>query len=65
MSSWRWIKFQLIPKPLPPLMGRFGLQREEVLALIRMAGGVVLHVRDDDSHGDSVPGFVYWVTRPA
>ena len=63
VSSWRWIKFQLIPKPLPPLMGRFGLQRDEVLALIRSAGGVVLHVRADDSHGDAVPGFVYWVTR--
>ena len=65
VSSWRWIKFQLIPKPPPPLMGRFGLQRDEVLALVRTAGGVVLHVRADDSHGDAVPGFVYWVTRPA
>ena len=63
VSSWRWIKFQLIPKPLAPLMGRFGLQRDEVLAIVRTAGGVVLHVREDDSHGDAVPGFVYWVTR--
>jgi SAM-dependent methyltransferase len=65
VSAWRWIKFQFVPKPPPPLMGRFGLQREEVLALVRTAGGVVLHMRADDSHGDAVPGFVYWVTRPA
>jgi hypothetical protein len=63
VSSWRWLKFQFIPKPPPPLMGRFGLERAEVLVLIRSAGGVVLRVRADDSHGDAVPGFVYWVTH--
>jgi SAM-dependent methyltransferase len=65
VSWWRWIKFQFLPKAPPPLIGRFGLQREEVLELARRAGGAVLHVAADDSHGDSVPGFVYWVIRPA
>ena len=64
VSLWRWIKFQFIEAPPPPLMGRFGLPRHEVLGLVRHSGGKVLDVRADDSHGDSVPGFAYWITRP-
>jgi hypothetical protein len=42
----------------------FGMPSVKVLALIEDAGGRVLDVRPDNSHGcDRVRGFAYWVTR--
>ncbi len=44
-------------------MDLFGLPRDEVLRLIRTAGGLLLELIPDASHGENVPGFEYWVTK--
>jgi hypothetical protein len=45
-------------------MTMFGMSPHEVLTLIAGAGGRVLDVRPDSSHGcDRVRGYEYWVTR--
>jgi hypothetical protein len=46
-----------------PSMHMFPISKEKVLRLIREAGGVVLSVRPDQSHGARGEGFEYWVTR--
>jgi SAM-dependent methyltransferase len=44
-------------------MEMFGMDRQTVEALIVAAGGRILDVRPDQSHGTAHPGFEYWVTR--
>jgi len=44
-------------------MDMFGMARDTVVALVEDAGARILMTTADDSHGTSVPGFEYWVTR--
>jgi SAM-dependent methyltransferase len=44
-------------------MAMYGLTREDVTSLVEAAGGRLLDVRPDDSHGTTCPGFSYWATR--
>jgi SAM-dependent methyltransferase len=62
VKVWRWLKYPLV-KPPRPLMRMFGLPRDEVAELVRRSGGTILDIREDRSHGDTVPGFEYWITR--
>ena len=39
----------------------FGMPHDEVLSLIRDAGGCVVAVIPDQSHGPSPQGYEYWV----
>jgi hypothetical protein len=39
------------------------MERASVESLIATAGGRLLEVRPDESHGTPHPGFEYWVTR--
>jgi len=41
----------------------FGLPRDTVLVLTRDAGGRILTVVPDQSHGSSPLGYGYWVSR--
>jgi len=44
-------------------MAMHGLSSAEVMALIDRAGGRLLHIQPDASHGTPCAGFSYWVTR--
>jgi len=62
--AWRLLKCRLNGPTEVSQMTMFGMAAGDVLALIAGAGGRVLDVRADDSHGcDRVRGFEYWVTR--
>jgi len=62
--AWRRLKCRLSPPDRASQMTMFGMASREVLALIANAGGRVLDVRPDNSHGcDRVRGFEYWITR--
>ncbi|SRR6266849_730659 len=66
----RWIvrvyrrgRYRLILRDSLHRMEMFGVEREAVVALITEAGGRLVEVRGDQSHGTPEPGFEYWVTR--
>jgi SAM-dependent methyltransferase len=62
--AWRRLKCRLSAPDKASQMTMFGMPSADVLALIADAGGRVLDVRPDTSHGcDRVGGFEYWVTR--
>ena len=62
--AWRRLKCRLSAPDKASQMTMFGMPSREVLALIADAGGRVLDMRPDASHGcDRVRGFEYWVTR--
>lgn len=62
--AWRLLKCRLSGRTAVSQMTMFGMSSGEVLALIAGAGGRVLDVRADRSHGcDRIRGFEYWVTR--
>jgi SAM-dependent methyltransferase len=63
VRAYRLVKYRLIVDESTPSMSMFGMPRDAVLALVADAGGHVLTARPDQSHGPSVPGFEYWVTK--
>jgi len=46
-----------------PQMAMYGMARSEVTERIQAAGGQIVDVRDDRSHGPGVPGYEYWITK--
>ena len=44
-------------------MYMFGLTRGTVLDAVERAGGAVLRIDDDRSHGEAGAGYVYWITK--
>lgn len=46
-------------------MYMFGIERRRVLQIVAEAGARAVRVDADASHGEEVPGFVYWVTKDA
>jgi SAM-dependent methyltransferase len=62
VTAYRWFKYRLVLGRIPR-MDMFGVSRETVLDVIRSAGGEILEIRPDQSHGQGVPGFEYWVTK--
>jgi len=62
--TWRRIKCRLRTRTEASQMTLFGMSPDDVRALIGGAGGRVVDMRPDSSHGcERVPGFEYWVTR--
>jgi SAM-dependent methyltransferase len=47
----------------PAGMRMFGMSRDEVVASVETAGGRIVAIDDDHSHGTSHAGFQYWITR--
>ena len=45
-------------------MYMFGMPRHEVVDVLRRAGVTIVRVDADQSHGNEVPGYVYWATKP-
>lgn len=58
----RLIKYRLFISPIPR-MDMHGMARDAVIAMIGAAGGRILSISPDQSHGRGVPGFEYWVTK--
>jgi SAM-dependent methyltransferase len=65
--AWRKVKYAFLTTAGGPQIEMFGIEREEVEAHIRAAGGRLLEALPDNSHGPDGKGFEYWVTkdRPA
>ena len=63
VRAWRHLKYWVIADAPPNHMAMFGLPRDEVLSVIREAGGRVVAVRPDQSHGPTPAGYEYWVAR--
>lgn len=61
---YRRFKYRVLLRSSVRRMEMFGLPRDEVIAIVTAAGGTILDVRDDRSHGTPGPGYAYWVTKP-
>jgi hypothetical protein len=60
---YRRVKYRLIVDESEPTMAVFGMRREAVFKIIADSGGRLLKVTEDQSHGEAIHGFEYWVTR--
>ena len=62
--AWRDLKGQRVAGLHKPEMQMYGVAPDDVLGAMRSAGGRLLDVRPDSSHGCSrAAGFEYWMTR--
>ena len=61
---YRRFKYRVVLRHSLTRMEMFGMDRATVESLIAAAGGRLLEVRPDQSHGTEHPGFEYWATRP-
>lgn len=62
VRAYRTLKYPFFRPPAND-MEMFGLARDTVLSLVDQAGGRLLAMPADASHGTREPGFEYWVTR--
>ncbi|MEO8260147.1 MAG: methyltransferase domain-containing protein [Acidobacteriota bacterium] len=60
---YRRFKYRVVLRHSLGRMEMFGVDRPSVESLIAAAGGRLLEVRPDQSHGTPHPGFEYWATR--
>jgi SAM-dependent methyltransferase len=60
---YRHFKYRVVLNHSLTRMEMFGMDRARVESLIAAAGGRLLEVRPDQSHGTPHPGFEYWGTR--
>jgi SAM-dependent methyltransferase len=60
---YRRFKYGIVLRHSLTRMEMFGVDRSTVESLIIAAGGRILDIRPDQSHGTKHPGFEYWVTR--
>jgi len=63
LVAWRRLKYLVVAPDRGAKMDMFGINRPEVEATIRRAGGRILAVTPDDGHGDIGHGYAYWVAR--
>ena len=61
--AWRKVKYAFLTTSTGPQMEMFGINRPEVEAHIRAAGGRLLEAKSDNSHGLDGSGYEYWVTK--
>jgi len=59
----RRMKFFVIARTARGRIRMFGMPRTEVEAIIRGAGGRIISVRSDRSHGTEGSGFEYWISK--
>ena len=62
---YRLVKYRFIVDESNPTMAMFGMAKETVLSLLTGAGATIIMVEPDQSHGTDVPGYEYWVAKPA
>lgn len=63
VGVYRRFKYRVVLRHSLLRMELFGMDRRTVESLIATAGGRLLEVRSDQSHGTEHPGFEYWATR--
>ena len=63
VRAYRRIKYRFIVDESGTALTMFGMPRETVLKLVCEAGGRVITVEPDESHGAMVPGFQYWISK--
>jgi len=63
VRAYRRLKYPFLVDESVPKIAMFGLPRDTVLMLTRDAGGRILTVVPDQSHGSSPLGYEYWVSR--
>jgi SAM-dependent methyltransferase len=61
--AWRKMKYAFLTTSSGPQMEMFGINRPDVEAQIRAAGGHLLEAKPDNSHGLEGSGYEYWVTK--
>jgi SAM-dependent methyltransferase len=61
--AWRKVKYAFLTTSAGPHMEMFGINRPEVEAHIRAAGGRLLEAKPDNSHGLEGNGYEYWITK--
>jgi SAM-dependent methyltransferase len=62
VQAWRRLKYAVMNLSLAPRMRMYGMDRDEVVALVESCGGHILEIHDDRTHGCDTPGFEYCVT---
>ncbi len=60
---WRRLKYPFVVGKRGVHMDMCGVNRPEVEAIIRTAGGRLLQVTPDEGNGRIGKGFAYWVVR--
>jgi SAM-dependent methyltransferase len=60
---YRRVKYRILVGSPPGGMRMFGMSRDEVVASVEAAGGRIVAIDDDHSHGTSHASFQYWITR--
>lgn len=63
VRAYRSAKYRFLVDESVPRMVMFGMEQESVVSLIQRAGGQIVAIRPDQSHGTDVHGFEYWVTK--
>jgi SAM-dependent methyltransferase len=61
---YRRVKYRIVVSP-PRGMRMYGMSRDEVVSSVEAAGGRIVTIDDDRSHGTAHAGYEYWVTRAA
>jgi SAM-dependent methyltransferase len=62
VTAWRRTKYMLVRRRASACVEMFGIDREDVERIVDTAGGRLLAVQLDRSHGSGGAGFEYWVT---
>jgi SAM-dependent methyltransferase len=62
VRAYRMAKYRFLVDESSPRMLMFGMEREVVVSLVQRAGGQIVTIQPEQSHGRDVPGFEYWVT---
>jgi SAM-dependent methyltransferase len=60
---YRRVKYRILIGSPPGGMRMFGMSRDEVVSTVETAGGRIVTIDDDRSHGTAHAGYEYWVTR--
>ena len=63
VRAWRAVKYEYIVRGDASRMDMYGMEKEDVIAVIESAGGRFLDIHDDRGHGTDASGFEYCVTK--
>jgi SAM-dependent methyltransferase len=59
---WRELKYRLIVPPGRE-MAMYGVERDEVVALLDSCGATIVDIKEDYAHGTEPPGWEYWIRK--
>jgi hypothetical protein len=64
VRTYRHVKFRILFGS-PPGMRMFGMSRDDVVSSVEAAGGRIVAIDRDSSHGTAHDGYEYWVGGPS